>query len=119
MEIKIFFLILVVHFISDFIVQTDWQAKNKSSNWSALGYHVLTYSLTVSVLSIPVLTEVWQFFALYTITGVCHFITDAITSRVVKKYFEAGNTRNGFIVIGLDQMFHYIQLILTFNFILQ
>lgn len=119
MELKIIFWILVCHLIADFFLQTDWQAKNKSSDWSALTYHVLVYSTTVSVLAFPFITEAWQFFALYTITVLCHFTTDAITSRIVKGYFAKEDHHNGFIVIGIDQVLHYAQLILTYNFILQ
>lgn len=119
MEIKLIFWILITHFVADFLLQTDWQAKNKSSNWDALWYHVLVYSFTIAILSFPFITEAWQFMALLTITGVCHFITDAITSRLVKKYFAKENHHNGFIIIGMDQVFHYVQLILTYNLILQ
>ena len=119
MELKLIFWIFIIHFVADFLLKTDWQAKNKSSNWDALGYHVLVYSFAVSILSIPFLSEVWQFFALYTITGICHLITDAITSRISKKYFDKQDYHNGFVIVGMDQVFHYIQLFLTFNFILQ
>ncbi len=119
MELKLIFWIFIIHFVADFLLQTDWQAKNKSSNWDALWYHVLVYSFSIAILSIPFIDEGWQFMAILTITGVCHFITDAITSRISKKYFEKEDYHNGFVIVGMDQVFHYIQLFLTFNFILQ
>lgn len=114
----IIYWILIIHFVGDFLLQTDWQAKNKSTSLEALTYHVLVYSTTISVLSIPYLTNSRQFLALFIITAVAHFITDAVTSRIVKKYFAKEDHHNGFVVIGFDQALHYIQLILTFKLIL-
>lgn len=42
-ELKIIFLILAIHFVADFILQSDWMAQNKSKNIDALTFHVLTY----------------------------------------------------------------------------
>ena len=68
MEIKLIFWILICHFIADFLLQTDWQAKNKSSNFEALASHVTVYSFTIAILSIPFISELWQFMALLTLT---------------------------------------------------
>ena len=40
------FFIIIIHFIGDFVLQTDKQAKGKSKNWSDLLMHTLTYSIT-------------------------------------------------------------------------
>ena len=37
--------ILLIHWIADFVLQTDKQAKDKSNNWEDLLLHTLTYSL--------------------------------------------------------------------------
>jgi hypothetical protein len=57
------------------------------------------------------------------LTFLCHFITDYITSRIVKKRFEDkyyGSpipNLGAFTVIGFDQVLHYAQLFLTYYFL--
>jgi membrane-bound metal-dependent hydrolase YbcI (DUF457 family) len=51
------------------------------------------------------------------ITGISHFITDYITSRIGKPFWKKGDYHNGFVVVGFDQVFHYVQLIYTYNLI--
>jgi hypothetical protein len=41
--------ILGIHFLADFLVQTDWQARNKATSINALARHVATYTLCLSV----------------------------------------------------------------------
>ena len=118
MELKLIFWIFIIHFVADFLLQTDWQAKNKSSDSNALWAHTFVYSTTIAVLAIPFINEVWQFFFLFYATLLCHTGTDFITSRISKKYFDKQDYHNGFVIVGLDQVLHYIQLFLTFNFIL-
>lgn len=114
MEINLIIIlsIILIHFFGDFIIQTDWQAKNKSSNLEALLNHTTTYTLC------------WLPFCLYyhlgyfmIITWFFHTITDYLTSRWVKKSFEKQDYHMGFVKIGLDQCGHYIQLFLTFYFL--
>ena len=46
------FTILIVHFVADFIFQTDKQAKGKSKNWSDLLGHTSIYSLVWLIIPI-------------------------------------------------------------------
>jgi hypothetical protein len=54
------------------------------------------------------------------ITFVIHFATDYVTSRIVKKRFEAKHfgspipNLGAFSIIGFDQVLHYTQLFLTY-----
>lgn len=131
----IVFAIIIIHYIADFWLQTDWQAQNKSNNITALLNHTLIY------------TCCWFPFVLYfhltgflIITFICHTITDYFTSRLNSKlipkrqtmvinfpqvnkeaskanvhYFPKGeNYHNFFLGIGGDQVLHYIQLFLTY-----
>lgn len=125
MEIKLYevFTIIFCHYIGDFLVQTDWQAKNKSSNNTALILHTAAYSafwfIPMVVLiglkndDLPKHTPI--LFVL--ITFFWHTITDYITSREVKKMFDKGDIHNGFVLIGFDGVLHYIQLFLTYLYI--
>jgi hypothetical protein len=124
------FIIVVVHFIADFIFQAEEWAVNKSKNNMALFNHVTTYStiwLFASCLllgiSRPGETTEWYVYSsllFFLLTFCCHFITDYITSRIVSKKFA--NNQYGspipnfgaFTVIGFDQVLHYGQLFGTY-----
>ena len=116
------FLVLIIHFVADFIVQTDWQAKNKSINNNALAQHVFSYSLCWLV---PMFFVFW--FGPYNLLGAivmsilfssitftAHFATDYITSRINSKLWKAGNTHMFFVSVGFDQILHYTQLFFTY-----
>lgn len=127
--IIIFFSILVLHWIFDFIMQTDFQAKNKSRNIDALLGHTVTYSWCwVAVLflfhfgynyfrGVPLHGTFYNALLFGVITFTAHTLTDYCTSKIVKNYFERGNYHTGFVWVGFDQILHYVQLILTYYFI--
>lgn len=109
--------ILLIHFLADFTLQTSEQAVRKSSENLFLFYHVGTYSITWLLASWIFLP--FPFAVIFaSVTFVCHFITDYITSRMVKNFFEKKDYHNGFVVVGFDQLLHYVQLWLTFKFLL-
>lgn len=111
-------IVLFIHTIADFFLQTKEMAMNKSSSNKALLKHVYVYTL-------PWLIGLF-FFDMYNvllfifITFICHFVTDYITSRFTKKYYQ-DNRMYGFpgfwTTIAIDQFLHILQLILTYNFI--
>lgn len=122
--------ILFIHFIADFAIQTDWQAKNKSKNNWALFKHVFTYSATFAA-AILVMFSIFVFNhnnflaakwfeggALFVgVTFATHFITDYFTSRLNTKLWEAGRVHDFFCSIGFDQFLHNATLFLTFYWI--
>lgn len=95
-----------LHFIADFVLQTDKMAINKSSNNLWLGFHVLVYTTVLLLFG-------WQFALL---NGVAHFLTDWITSRVTSYLWKKEKRHWFFTVIGLDQAIHMTTLILIFNY---
>ena len=110
---QLFLFILVMHFLADFALQTHEQATGKSTSIKWLTYHVGVYSI------IWLLTA-WFYFDDFriamifaTITFICHWLTDYITSRIGKPFWDKGDFHNGFVVVGFDQILHYIQLYLT------
>lgn len=109
--------ILLVHYIADFGMQTNWQARNKSHDVVALTYHVLVYSLIwfVAILCIGVGFK-YAFLFMF-ITFIAHYITDFCTSRLGAPFWEEKDFHNGFKVVGFDQCLHYIQLYFTFKLI--
>ena len=105
---------LITHWCADFILQTDWQAKNKSKNNGALISHTLIYSMCW-VTMVPFLIEKVVLFIF--ITFIFHTITDYYSSRASSYFIRRGDTHNFFVIIGLDQTLHMIQLFLTFVYL--
>lgn len=99
--------IVWLHFVADFILQTDKMALNKSSSMKWLSIHVVTYSL-------PFLWFGWRY-AL--INGFAHFVTDWITSRLSARAWKAEKRGLFFKIIGADQAIHLTVLILTLRWI--
>ena len=112
--------IIIIHWIADFILQTKKMAMNKSKNNYWLFAHVAIYSMTwflIGLLFFDLIPTV-----LFTVTTfTCHFITDYVTSRWTSKLYKEKKYYGFpafFSVIGLDQFLHYLQLILSYKYIL-
>lgn len=116
---------VVAHFVGDFLLQSDWMALNKSKNTSALTTHCVIYSLCFLPFGI-----------LFTlVTFLLHFIVDAITSKMTSKlwFIDTGPVKAEalrttlyewatirwdrrhwfFVMIGFDQLIHYVSLWVT------
>ena len=124
--------LIISHWIADFLTQTRWQADNKSSNNLALASHVGTYTVTLFIIFSLSCIVLWHSVAtnqiedlgfdsnilwFFPITFVLHFITDYITSRVTSYFYRTKQIKNFFSVIGFDQILHYVQLFLTYHFL--
>jgi hypothetical protein len=109
--------IILIHWFADFVLQTHWEATNKSKNNEALTMHVLTYSTVWFIIAntYSVITGNYLMVALFApITFVCHWVTDYFTSRLNSKLWAKGDVHNFFVSVGFDQVLHYVQLFLTF-----
>ncbi len=116
---QIFIFILLIHFLADFALQTDEQAKGKSTDPKWLTYHVGVYSIIWLMASWFYLGDFRQALFFSIVTFICHWVTDFITSRVGKPFWDKGDYHNGFVVVGFDQILHYLQLWYTFKIILE
>lgn len=112
-SISVLATILLVHWIADFILQTDKQAKGKSKNWGDLLGHTINYSVCwwAMLLFLP-LHETLIFIGA---TFICHTITDYFTSRLNSKLWSEQKVHYFFVSVGFDQILHYTQLIITFQ----
>ena len=130
--------ILFIHFIADFVLQTDKQAKGKSNNIKDLLSHTIVYSLCYFIIPLfmylkdfkpydgELSKEDYLFYNIYVpkllifilITFICHTITDYFTSRLNKKLWDKKEVHNFFISVGFDQFLHHLQLILTYYFLI-
>lgn len=110
-------IILLWHWFADFILQTDWQAKNKSTNNIALFTHVWIYTLSWGVLLYIFFPSLLCCLWFMPITFVCHLVTDYITSRINTKLYKQGKIHWFFVSIGFDQFLHFTQLLLTYYYL--
>jgi hypothetical protein len=132
MEIKYILLIVILHFIADFIFQDEeWATKKSTSNEDLLS-HTLVYSLimfgglfVIGVFETKTGVKIWSVLDILkftVVTFIFHTITDYLTSRVVKQKFdneEYGSripNLGAFSIIGFDQLLHFIQLFLCFDY---
>lgn len=115
--ITILLLYLLLHWYADFVCQTDKQAKGKSSNNLQLLAHTGIYGLIVTLFTyILYCTNYFgaQYWYTPLIFGVIQFVThtivDWLTSRINKKLWENKLVHEFFVMIGFDQLIHYVIL---------
>ena len=111
--------ILFIHWIADFLLQTDWMATNKSKNNTALTAHVAAYCIpwAIAAVSFAFAYGNMAMLAFIPITFVCHWITDYFTSRLNTRLWNEKKVHWFFVSIGFDQFLHYAQLIITYQFL--
>ena len=108
MTLQMIMTVIAVHWVADFVLQTDWQAKNKSKNNLALLLHVTTYTVCLSVygfIFLPLSMETIKLWVLA--NGAAHFAVDYVTSRVNTYLWNKGRVHDFFVMVGFDQVIHY------------
>ena len=116
MGIQLIIEIILIHFLADFALQTNNQAQGKGVGKNLWNFdlfkHCLTYSF-VWMIWFFCNVETYAFVIIGTLfIFITHYITDWITSRLSKPLFEEGDIHNAFVIVGADQVVHYITLIL-------
>ncbi len=105
MEINLIIYLLFVHWISDFVCQSQEIAKEKSKNNIILYGHCCLYAFIFAFASLNPLYGV--------VLGAIHFPVDYVTSRISKKLYEKGDIHKFFVCVGLDQFIHMATIILV------
>lgn len=101
-----------LHFLSDFVLQTDRMALNKSSSNRWLFYHVATYTLPFAA--------VFPHQPLFVLlNGFLHFAIDYMSSRATKRSWEEKKRHLFFVEIGFDQALHLTCLVSTYVWIIE
>jgi hypothetical protein len=110
MMIRFILLLLFLHWVTDFFLQSDAMALQKSENNKVLGKHCLIYSFPLSLLFLfwGLETAGIAFGALF----ISHFAIDYVTARLNKKFWLNNKRHEFFVMIGFDQFLHYMVLLL-------
>lgn len=106
-------LLLTVHFIADFVLQTDWMAQNKSKDWRALTVHVCVYTAAFFPVALYWFGNAPSGLHFMALTFALHFVTDAITSRINSKLWAEKRVHAFFVGVGADQLSHAYALAAT------
>lgn len=107
----IFAIILIAHWVGDYLFQSTRMAVEKSSSFKWLTTHVATY--TGVILAFSIFLFPWKTAILYVgINGLLHFITDFFTSKLAAKHQD--NARIFYPILGFDQLVHGLCLYLTY-----
>lgn len=110
-------LILLSHFVADFIMQSDKQAieKSKSNYW--LTIHVSTYTCTIMLFAWTYLNDATTVILWASFNGAAHWIQDYITSRINSRLYKQNKRHWFFVGIGADQLIHYCCLLLSYEYL--
>lgn len=120
----VFLFIMLVHWFSDFVLQTRHMATRKSEDNYYLWLHVSIYSVSTIFF--------WFLLLLFTSTDInfidmfisfvlilsTHWVTDYFTSRLSSRFYKKEDYYNFFNVIGIDQWLHYLTLFLIFEYVI-
>jgi len=93
-----------MHWVTDFVFQSDAMALQKSENNWVLGKHCLVYSLPIAFpFLIFGLLKALVVFVVFFLT---HFSIDYVTARLNKKFWLNNKRHEFFVMIGFDQFLH-------------
>ena len=118
--------ILLSHWISDFVLQSDWMARNKSKDIDALLSHVAVYYLSMAFCTGLLFYHLygadgglWGWVALWWVAnGALHLGVDFVTSRINSHLWAKGDVHTFFVAVGFDQFVHYACLFVTASWML-
>lgn len=121
--VDLLLLILFIHLVGDFFMQSSEQAQNKWHSNQHLLAHVVSYTAALTIVSFIVFVNVPPmdpaksalFMSWSLLNGALHFCVDWVTSRLTHHLFEKKKYHDGFAVIGVDQFAHYACLLLTWQ----
>jgi hypothetical protein len=114
---------MTCHWYADFHLQNDWMAQGKSSSNYILFLHVATYTLFMLLFSVGMVSNGYFHpsvgFIFPAVNGILHFCVDWVTSRWTSYHWKRGERHEFFVVIGFDQLLHFICLASTLAYFMR
>lgn len=126
-QLNAIIVIILSHWIADFIFQTREMAENKSHSMEFLLKHIATYTVVLYFLIIffskliPNSISNWGVLlpaAFAIINGFLHLVVDFFTSKLTSFLWRKELVHLFFITIGLDQALHMVYLFASYVLIL-
>jgi uncharacterized membrane protein HdeD (DUF308 family) len=115
MSLNLILMVLGLHWLFDFVFQTHKQATEKSKSFFMLFNHCAVYCLWGIVIAFLFPTILGCVFFMYLL--LTHFIIDGITSRITSYLWKKERVHDFFVVIGADQVLHYVSIFWYLNLI--
>lgn len=119
-------ILLIIHYIADYVFQPHRIGANKWNNFDLLTEHVFTYTIIfwfIGTFSAVLLhlsyNDTIKVLYFCIITFICHLTTDYFTSKWTHRLYEEQKYHNFFLVLGFDQLLHFTQIILTYYFLIK
>jgi len=106
-------ILLFVHWIGDYVLQTNEMAANKANGVRWLSIHVAVYAVALFCFAL-FFFEVAAALYFVLANAALHWVTDFLTSRTATKY--KNRPRIYFPIIGLDQFIPAASLILMLDY---
>ena len=118
--------ILIGHFIADFVHQPRYMAEKKGYSIKALFSHAWLYACFM-IFFIRFASFIWNMpvtdisresmVLVFGYIFLSHGLVDFVSSKVTRKLWEARKNYWFFVVIGFDQLVHYISLLVILEFV--
>ena len=114
-----FVALLFVHWVADFVLQSQWMSVNKSKRVDALLLHAATYTgvLLIGAGLIVGVRQIGLLVLFVGVNGFLHLATDFVTSHITSRLWQQKREHDFFVVVGLDQLIHQVTLATTLWFI--
>lgn len=118
---------MLFHWLGDFVLQTDKQAKLKSKDAGVLWSHVFTWTGSVTIgliLYVFYLAKSSSYVSVDLFYWICfvastHYLVDMVTSRINAYAQQTGKIKLFWTVIGLDQWLHLALLLWASEYFLK
>jgi hypothetical protein len=107
--------ILFLHWVFDFILQSDKMAINKSKSWYWLLTHTIGYSFVAFPIAIPLGIPIVSAALFYWYLLITHTLIDGVTSRITSYLWKKEERHWFFVIVGFDQLLHYITIFWFIN----
>jgi|AntRauTorcE11898_2_1112593.scaffolds.fasta_scaffold01709_3 hypothetical protein len=122
MQPQIIVLILLAHYVADFLLQSRYMADNKSHRFDVLSFHVSIYGMMLTLILFPIFmyagVPAFDTAVYLLLNTILHLITDYFTSKASSRAFSDKNIYKGMAIIGFDQFIHSTCLLVSYLLLL-